>query len=166
MIVDLGHVAAGPSPLSAAASAILLTLADYDTPVWFENARDMQGAADWLAFHSGAPVTLERGKASFAVLADNSQTENWEGFAQGTMSYPDRSATLILPVKSMTGGTTLHLSGPGIESSHSVSPSGLPDGFVAWAQENNASYPLGLDIVIVCGSEALGLPRTTRIREV
>ncbi|MBB3944452.1 alpha-D-ribose 1-methylphosphonate 5-triphosphate synthase subunit PhnH [Rhizobium skierniewicense] len=164
--VDLGTVATGPAPLTCAASAILLTLADYDTPVWFENAGDMQSAAEWLVFHSGAPVTPEQGKASFAVLSEKSRIDNWKDFAVGTMSYPDRSATLILPVHAMTGGTMLQLSGPGIENTHAISPSGLPEGFAKWALENNASYPLGLDVIIVCGSEALALPRTTRIKEI
>lgn len=165
-VVDLGEVAKGPAPITLAASAILLTLADYDTPVWFENASDVQSAVDWLGFHSGAPVTQEREKASFAVLTGNSRIEDWQGLAQGTLSYPDRSTTLILPVISMAGGATLHLIGPGIESIQSISPVGLPEGFVAWMQANNASYPLGLDIVLVCGSEALALPRTTRVKEV
>jgi alpha-D-ribose 1-methylphosphonate 5-triphosphate synthase subunit PhnH len=165
-IASLGEWALGPAPLCAAASAILLTLADYATPVWFENSERMQDAAAWLTFHSGAPVVPEPEKASFLLLSEATDVAGWSEFARGTMEYPDRSATLILPVRSMDGGASLDLTGPGIEASRIISPTGLPDGFVVAMAANAALYPLGFDIVLVCGAEAIALPRTTRIKEV
>jgi alpha-D-ribose 1-methylphosphonate 5-triphosphate synthase subunit PhnH len=165
-IASLGERALGPAPLCAAASAILLTLADYATPVWFEASEKMQDAAAWLTFHSGAPVVSEPTKANFVLLSETTDVERWREFARGTMEYPDRSATLILPVRSMIGGASLELTGPGIEASRIISPSGLPDGFVVAMAVNAALYPLGFDIVLVCGADAIALPRTTRIKEI
>ncbi len=164
-VANLGERASGPAPLCAAASAILLTSADYDTPVWIE-ASEAQHVATWLTFHSGAPIAQQPEKASFVLLSEASDVAQWQGFAHGTMEYPDRSATLILPVHSMDGGALLELTGPGIETSSSIAPVGLPDGFVDAMDANAARYPLGFDILLVCGAEAIALPRTTRIREV
>ena len=159
-----GH-AAGPETLGGSASAILLTLADYDTPVWFEGEAT-QDAAAWLTFHTGAPAASDPSKAALVVLSEGSHPAQWEDFSRGTVNYPDRSATLLLPVRSLTGGTPLELSGPGIETTRQIAPDGLAPESVAWAQGNHAAYPLGLDLVLVCNGDALALPRTTRIREI
>lgn len=164
-IVDLGEPAHAPAPLGAAASAVLATLADYDTPVWFE-AEDVSDAASWLSFQTGAPVTDDPGAASFAVLSAQSAVDTWPRFAVGTSSYPDRSATLLLPVQSLPGGHALRLTGPGIETASAIAPAGLPAGFSAAMARNAALFPLGFDLLLVCGGELLALPRTTRITEV
>jgi alpha-D-ribose 1-methylphosphonate 5-triphosphate synthase subunit PhnH len=165
-VANLGERASGPAPLCAAASSILLTLCDYDTPVWFEAAEDMRPATTWLTFHSGAPICEKPETATFLVLSETTETAQWQVFARGTSEYPDRSATLILPVASLTRGAPLELTGPGIETTCTVCPTGLPDGFVAAMQANTAIYPLGFDVILVCASEAIALPRTTCIREV
>jgi alpha-D-ribose 1-methylphosphonate 5-triphosphate synthase subunit PhnH len=165
-VASLSGHAAGPAPLGAAASAILLTLADYDTPVLFEDSESTQDAAAWLTFHTGAPASSDPSKAALVVLSEGSHPAQWHEFACGTVNYPDRSATVLLPVQSLTGGTALELSGPGIETTRQIAADGLGSGFVAWAQANHASYPLGLDLVLVCNGDALALPRTTRIREI
>lgn len=165
-IAELASHAKGPMPLTAAASSILLTLCDYDTPVWFENSERASDAMAWLTFHSGAPICSESEKAAFAVLSEMTDVSQWQAFAKGTSEYPDRSATLILPVVSLGEGHQLELTGPGIETVCTISPSGLPDGFVEAMGANAATYPLGFDVIIVCADEAIALPRTTRIREV
>lgn len=165
-IATIGDRASAPAPLCDAAASILLTLADYDTPVWFEDSQECDEAAAWLTFHSGAPIVSPPEKASFAVLSEATDTLLWRMFARGTEEYPDRSSTLILPVSAITGGPSLELTGPGIETSCMISPAGLPGGFADTMQVNKAAYPLGFDVLLVCGSQAIALPRTTRIREV
>lgn len=165
-IANLGDRASGPAPLCAAACAILLTLADYDTPVWIEDTDAKKDVASWLTFHSGAPLAQDAAQASFVLLSVATDVSRWQTYAHGTMEYPDRSATIILPVRSMHGGQALELTGPGIETTRLIAPSGLPAGFVDAMSMNAASYPLGFDILVVCGAEALALPRTTRIREI
>ncbi|WP_420963576.1 phosphonate C-P lyase system protein PhnH [Brucella sp. IR073] len=161
-IHDLGDVASAPAPIQPAAAAILLTLADFDTPVWFE-AADSTEAEQWLAFHTGAVAVPDATEASFAVLNDMSSLDSWGRFAVGTAEYPDRSATLVLPVVSLEGGRELTLRGPGIEKTTAIAPRELPESFVEAIQANVVLYPLGFDVVLVCGTKALALPRTTRI---
>lgn len=162
-VIDLSGMVRVPSGLTEAAGAFLAALADYDTPVWFE--KGAEDAAAWLAFHTGAPVIENVATAAFAILAAGSVVEEWSRFPAGTSSYPDRSATLLLPVDSLTDGPALQLAGPGIETTASIAPSGLPGGFVGAIAANRAKFPLGFDVVLVCGAQAVALPRTTRIEE-
>jgi len=163
-VADLGGMVRAPAPLPEASAAFLAAFADYDTHVWFESG-EADDAAAWLGFHTGAPVTGDAAAAAFAVLDEASPIDGWSRFALGTASYPDRSATLLLPVAALTGGPSLQLAGPGIETTATISPAGLPAGFAAAMAENRTKFPLGLDMLLVCGAEAIALPRTTRITE-
>jgi alpha-D-ribose 1-methylphosphonate 5-triphosphate synthase subunit PhnH len=163
-IVDAGDVTRAPAPLSPAASAFLATFADHDTPVWFEDA-DCAVAKAWLSFQTGAPDANTRSQAVFAVLSTQSAIENWSQFSIGTSSYPDRSATLLLPVEALCGGSPLKLTGPGIETSATISPVGLPAGFRDTMARNATLFPLGFDLILLCGTALLALPRTTQITE-
>lgn len=147
--------AAPPAPLSAAAGALLLTLADQETPVHLAGAHDCREIRDWLTFHTGAPlVTAER--AMFAV-------GTWEAltplarFRQGEAEYPDRSASLIVEREALSA-TGARLTGPGIETSAMLS---LPE--VEAFQANAALFPLGLDFWFTAGSRIAALPRTTKV---
>lgn len=162
-VADLGGLARSPAPLGEAAAAFLAALADYDTPVWFEE--DAAAAAAWLTFHTGAPVSSDPAAASFAILAGGGAVDGWQRFAIGTESFPDRSATLLLPVAGLTGGPILELQGPGIETSSAIAPEGLPPGFADAMAGNRARFPLGFDVLLVCGPQAAALPRTTHVRE-
>jgi alpha-D-ribose 1-methylphosphonate 5-triphosphate synthase subunit PhnH len=162
-VADFGSRVSAPAPLEPAAAAILAALADGDTPVWMVEPEG--AAARWLRFQTSAPVTTDAAQARFAVLPEGDDPARWGEFPMGTPDYPDRSATLLLPVRSFSGGASLVLTGPGIETERRVAPAGLPAGFLPALERNRAAFPLGLDLVLVCGTAALALPRTTRIRE-
>jgi len=163
-IVDLGHALQPPAPLEPAAAAFLATLADYDTPVWFEDS-GADIAASWLTFHTGVAVIKDPSTSSFAVLSKDSLVSGWLEFAIGSLAYPDRSATLLLPVENLRDGTPLTIHGPGVETVATIAPRGLPDGFTETMAINAARFPLGFDLLLTCGSELLALPRTTRLVE-
>jgi alpha-D-ribose 1-methylphosphonate 5-triphosphate synthase subunit PhnH len=162
--VNLGHSVQAPAPLEPAAAAVLATLADYDTLVWFEDS-NADAATSWLTFHTGAAAANDPSTASFAVLSNKSPIGGWLNFPMGSLSYPDRSATLLLPVESLRDGTPLTIVGPGIETAATIAPRGLPDGFNKAMAINAARFPLGFDLLLTCGSELLALPRTTRLVE-
>ena len=165
-LVEFGAVTMAPTPLVPAAATLMATLADVDTPIWMANP-DGAGAAAarWLRFHTGAPITADPASAVFALLPDGDTAEAWDRFAFGSPDYPDRSATLLLPLRAFRGGTPLTLTGPGIEASRTIAPCGLPSGFCDAMAANHARFPLGFDLVLVSGTAAMALPRTTRIRE-
>ncbi|WP_028032217.1 phosphonate C-P lyase system protein PhnH [Chelativorans sp. J32] len=153
-----------PAPLTPEAGAVALALCDPDTPIWLDAALQEENAVSgWLGFQTGAPILREPAEADFVFAADPANLPAFENFAQGSQEYPDRSATLILQVDSLTGGETLKLEGPGIETFATLAPRSLPRHFVEqWAQ-NRARFPRGIDLILVSREGLAALPRTTRI---
>lgn len=152
-----------PSPLSAAAGAVALTLCDADTSVWLTSALRQSAAKAWIAFHTGAPFAEQKAETRFAFVEKGGVVPGFGQFALGTQEYPDRSTTLILEIEALSGGLPFKASGPGIRDVIEFSPRGLPDVFpVLWA-ENRALFPRGVDLILVAGSELLCLPRTTKL---
>ena len=146
--------AAGPAPLSAAASCLILTLCDPDTPLHLAPSHDTDAVRAWIAFHAGAPL-VSASRAAFVL-------GRWpdlplEDLPAGTPAYPDRSATLIAEVDRLEPeGTTL--SGPGIRHQAALS---VPD--PRFFQRNARLFPLGLDAFLTCGDRFAALPRTTKV---
>jgi len=85
-------------------------------------------------------------------------------FASGTAAAPEFSSTLLIELPGLADGPALEWRGPGIRDVQRVGLQGLPDDFWAQWQANHATFPQGVDIVFTCGEDALGLPRTTRVR--
>lgn len=154
-----------PKPLNGLCGGILATLADADTPVFLSlPMKDTDPAANWLRFHTGAPVIRDPALAAFAVVTDMKFVPPFTQFPQGTSEYPDRSTTLILQVESLTEGDEVLLSGPGIKGEQSFAPKGLPMGFWQQVKMNNAQYPRGLDLLFVSADAIAALPCSTKIQ--
>jgi alpha-D-ribose 1-methylphosphonate 5-triphosphate synthase subunit PhnH len=63
----------------------------------------------------------------------------------------------------LTGNHSLHLSGPGIESTTSISVDGLHPAWIAARQEWVSAFPLGVDFVLCDEHNFVAMPRTTQI---
>lgn len=153
-----------PAPLTPEAGAVALSLCDHDTPVWLDPPLQAEEAVRaWLAFHTGAPIVTNPSEAHFVFVSDPAILISLDNFAQGTQDYPDRSATLVLQVESVTGGPAYTLEGPGIQTIARLAPSPMPRHFAEqWAQ-NRARFPRGVDLILVSREGIAALPRTTRI---
>lgn len=162
MAVEPGGVE-GPTMLPAGVLSILLTLCDYETPVWMDETLRNAGLNTWLAFHCGAPLAHEPEDAAFALLCNRAGSPSLASFAQGDDRYPDRSATVVVLCDSFAGGMSWVLSGPGIEHQEVIAPLGVHPDFLAQAQANHAQFPRGLDILLVSPDGLIGLPRSTRL---
>ena len=160
--VPLPDLHLADSPFSKSIAAVLLTLADYDTPIWLAGAFDRLVAWRYLAFHTGATRASKEGAAAFVAGAWD-EVPSLEHLAQGTSQYPDRSATLILPVGDMTSGEAARLSGPGLERPRQFAPGGLGADFWIAAAANHARFPLGIDILLCGTDEIAALPRSTAV---
>jgi alpha-D-ribose 1-methylphosphonate 5-triphosphate synthase subunit PhnH len=157
-------LASPPAPLSATAGALALTLCDHDTPVWLDPTLSGNRAVrDWLGFHASVSVVQVPAEAHFVLAAQPGELIAIDNFSQGTQEYPDRSATLILQVGSLSDGPPLKLSGPGIESFATLAPTPLPRHFVEQWKGNNQRFPRGVDVVLAAPGGVACLPRTTRI---
>jgi alpha-D-ribose 1-methylphosphonate 5-triphosphate synthase subunit PhnH len=148
-------------PVGAAALALLLTLADADTPLWLDELAS--AAAGFLGLHTGAPIVADMRAARFALIADAPRCPPLDRFAPGEEDYPDRSATLIVEATRLASPGPLGLSGPGIADRRSLAVEGLAPRFLADWAANHALFPRGVDILVTCGNRLCGLPRSIRL---
>lgn len=158
-----GAALAPPAPLGQAAAGVLLTLADFETPLWLAPAFAKGEAAAWLAFHTGARRAPSAGEASFALVDAADGDIDLARFAQGTPDYPDRSTTVILQLDSLRRGESLRLAGPGVRGEATLRMDPLPRDFRGLWAANGATFPLGVDLILAAGAEVAALPRSTRI---
>lgn len=160
-VFNLG-VHAGAGSLGPATAQVLLALTDDDTPVWWQQPDT--ATAQWLRFHTGAPIAENPAAAAFAVSCCIVDLPALDQFASGTANAPEHSSTLLIEVPSLETGPGVEWHGPGIADVQMVRIAGLPDGFWTQWQANHAAFPQGVDIVFTCANTVLGLPRTTRVR--
>ncbi len=154
-----------PGGFCAATATTLLTLADYETPIFLPQQLRDGPAGAWLRFHCGAAILDAPAGAAFAVIDGASANPPLSAFDPGHDQFPDRSATVLVQCAALTGGESVTLSGPGIAGSRSIAPRGLRPGFWAEVAANAELYPLGVDLILSCGDALIGLPRTTQIEE-
>ena len=163
-IVEAGADLAPPHGLSPAAAAVILTLVDFETPLWI--APSFPGHAEvaaYLKFHTGAPFAASPGKTAFALVDAGMEPFALRDFGQGSPEYPDRSTTLIAQVHALDGGPALRLTGPGVKRSRAIAPRPLPPDFLAQWSDNHAGFPLGVDLILCADREIAALPRGLRI---
>lgn len=160
-VVTLPSGLAAPKPLDPATTALLLTLIDGDTSVWLDAAAS--AVAPYLAFHCGCPVTADPAEADFAVICDLAAMPSFSAFKAGSEDYPDRSATLILQLPALAGGTPHVISGPGLKTRAEFAVDGLPPSFIQGLRDNHALFPRGLDFIFTSGQSLCALPRSTRV---
>lgn len=146
-----------PPQLCPAAAAVLLTLADHETPMWLDP--DAEAARAWLAFHSGVPF-VSRDAAAFVVARE---LPILALLRQGTDEAPEDSATVILQLPRLGAGARFRLSGPGLRDGGVLAADGLPVDFAARWAENHARFPLGIDLILCSASRVAALPRTVTV---
>jgi len=155
--------AAPPPPLGEAAAALLLTLADADTPIWSDAGATVEA---WLRFHAGCPICTEPSAA--ALLLATGTPPALALLEAGSDEEPQRGATLIMAVAALAeaapaGAPIWRLTGPGIEHVHRLSVTGVPADFAAQWAANHVRFPRGIDVVFCAGDRLAALPRTTRL---
>jgi alpha-D-ribose 1-methylphosphonate 5-triphosphate synthase subunit PhnH len=155
---QVGGVSA-PPPLCNAAAAVLLTLADQETPLWLDPAAEQ--ARTWIAFHTGAPI-VATGRAMFAMALSLPDISD---FSDGSDEMPETSATIILQATSLREGRRFVLEGPGLRHPRILAINGLPMDFDVIWKRNHGLYPRGLDLILCAGDELTALPRSVSIRE-
>ena len=152
-----------PAPLTPELAAIALTLADADTPLWLdESLSRVPEIAEFLRFHTGAPIAAAPTGATFALLADPRHCPPFRDFAQGTPDYPDVSATLILALDRLSGDGGLGFDGPGIRGRAHLDAGPLPADWPERLQANHSGFPQGIDLLFVAPGLVAGLPRSAR----
>ena len=146
-----------------AAAAALLTLADFETPLWIAPSFPA-AVGDYLAFHTGAPraaapesVGLRLGRS----CRRRSRTRPLRS-GDGGISRPlddDRRPGRVARRRP----APCRLSGPGIKGEAAFAASPLPIDFLAQWAANRAGFPLGVDLIFVADARLAALPRSTAI---
>ncbi|CAA7616883.1 phosphonate C-P lyase system protein PhnH [Magnetospirillum sp. UT-4] len=152
-----------PAPLDAATAAVMLALADYETPLWLDGTAATDAVAEYLRFHCGCPLVSDPAAAAFALIADASIMPPLAAFHAGSDEYPDRSTTLVIQVATLTAGEPVELSGPGIRDSARLAAGAFPPDFPRWVAANHELFPRGVDLVLASGRSLAALPRSTRL---
>ncbi|GAB4068067.1 phosphonate C-P lyase system protein PhnH [Ancylobacter sonchi] len=153
-----------PAPLSPEAAALALALCDYETPVFLDAALAAERAvADFLRFHTGAPITEDPGEARFAIIANPMELLDFSQFSPGSPDFPDASTTLILQVAGFAGHGFM-LEGPGIKGRIGFGATPLPGDFPARMAANRALFPRGVDLLLAGAGQVAGLPRSVAVK--
>ena len=152
-----------PKGLNPAANAILLTLADMDTPIWLSPEIVSEQVKSHIRFHTGAEITEDPTRAHFAIATAETSISDIQKLPSGTPEAPHQSATLILMTESLAGTPVISLSGPGIKTRETLGVTPLPDGFLDWAQANSCTFPCGVDVVFASKVSLAALPRSSQI---
>ncbi|HBF30166.1 phosphonate C-P lyase system protein PhnH [Rhizobium sp.] len=152
-----------PAGFGLAQGAIALTLCDHDVAVWLSASLAKASVGAWIGFHTGASIVDAKSDCEFAFLEKGTTRLTFTAFPLGSQDYPDRSATLVLELPSLSGGPELILKGPGIKDQTVIAPQGLPEGFLLQWQENHQQFPRGVDLILTAGRDLLCLPRSTAI---
>jgi alpha-D-ribose 1-methylphosphonate 5-triphosphate synthase subunit PhnH len=147
--------------LSPAATAVCLTLLDFETKLWLDGAASP--ACDHLVFHCGVPVTTDPGDAAIALIGRASELGGFEGFCAGSDEHPETAATLVIEVEGLAVGEGAVLAGPGIRDRAMLRVDGASERFWQQVAANHALFPRGVDLVLTCGRSIAALPRSVRV---
>lgn len=148
--------------LPTSAVATVLTLADSDTTLWLApTVPDALRA--YFRFHTGVRIVEHLPMANFALVDCVKSLPPLNQFNAGTALSPETSTTLILPVKDFFSGVEVTLDGPGFQLPRTVSPAGI--GTELWEElsANHVRFPIGIDVVLCCETQVVGLPRSSKI---
>lgn len=180
---------APPAPLSPEMGAVVLALCDEQTPLWCDGDLGAAGEVEaWIRFHTGTRFVEDPGDALFHLASRPSTVPPFETLPQGTDEEPHLSATVIVdaarvedgdeeeaeekaeagPAEGTAADATVPrtATGPGIRSPLKWDGHGLPAEFLTARAEQEASFPRGVDVLIIGRGLVQGLPRTTMLTAV
>lgn len=148
-----------PAPLSRGLCALLLTLLDAETSLHLEGPLASDAAWMYTRFHTGVQAAAREAADFVAVRAADASLD---GLRLGTDDAPQHGATLIVDTTTLAGAS-LALSGPGIEHTQRIGLCGLSAGFWQQRIDMEKQFPRGIDLLIVCGSQLIAVPRSTQV---
>ncbi len=162
-IFELDTELACPPAVNHTATAILMALADYETPIWFAPDIASNQLTSHFSFHTGCTISPTASDAAFAVASISSNFSFINELSLGTSENPHLSATLILMIDGFADAEGLKLTGPGIKDQAYVNPERLPDEVISMITQNAKLFPLGIDLLLASDDQLVGIPRSTKL---
>jgi alpha-D-ribose 1-methylphosphonate 5-triphosphate synthase subunit PhnH len=167
-------VAARDAPVNPWLAAVLVTLVDHEVSLAVEPF-DGADLLERFVRQRTAVASVGADRADFVVAASDRLDPSLPlRLRQGTLAYPNDSATLLILVPALDqsasadDGTALALTlaGPGVPSGHVFTVAGLTPALFE-ARDEAAEYPCGIDVILVDpGGRVTALPRSTAIQVV
>jgi len=151
-----------PQGLDPALAAALLTLADFDSPVWLGPGLDDAAIAGWLRFHTGAPIVADPARAALVVLKADA-VPDLQSFSLGSDIAPEQGATLLIQCAALQAQSGILARGPGILGEVALPDGQMTDGFWQQRAAMNDAFPRGLDIYFCSNDAMFGLPRSSHV---
>ena len=151
-----------PGALHPATYAIALTLLDQSTKLQLSPNLAEQDVLNTLRFHSAVNQNCTLSDADFVICNEDERMDLGQ-LNQGSETYPDQSCTLIIQCRSFSLGSYFELFGPGIEHKCRIRCSGIDDSLMAQREHQDSYFPMGIDVILICGRTFFCLPRTTQI---
>ncbi|WON78281.1 phosphonate C-P lyase system protein PhnH [Serratia sp. UGAL515B_01] len=108
--------------LNAASTAVLLTLADQETPFQLSAELKNEQVLTNIRFHTGAPLAANHAEISLALFDEQLQAADLQALSHGSEISPEFSAILVVQLSALEGGPNLRLTGAGIEKQRQISP--------------------------------------------
>ena len=146
------------------------TLFDVEVSFYINNPASFGNLSSDLIFHTHSRLEpLEEANFIFLTAAD--EPELLSRVKRGNLEYPDCGSTVIVSIDYLSveqsapgpGGLELHLKGPGILDETVLYTGGITPDHLRVLAEVNAEYPLGIDLILVSGTQFTCLPRLVTI---
>lgn len=158
-------VASEGAPVNPWLAATLLTLLDHEVGLAVESFSGSDAVELYVRQRTAArPTPAEQ--ADFVVGSwDTLDASLPLRLRQGTLEYPNDSATLLILVPSLDAksGLRLDLAGPGVPAGYHAWIGGLTAALFE-ARDEAAEYPCGIDLLLIDPSgQVLALPRSTAL---
>ncbi|SHE94981.1 alpha-D-ribose 1-methylphosphonate 5-triphosphate synthase subunit PhnH [Desulfacinum infernum DSM 9756] len=153
-----------PEGLCEASWSVLLTLADHAVSLWTDLPEGAP-ARESIRAHCGSPATERPVDADLALITRPMEAGAAYDFRLGTEKRPELGATLVIQTDTLSAGEGFALSGPGIRKEAFLKVTGVPESFWLWRRSLENRYPLGVDLILTCGTSLAAIPRTTRMGE-
>ena len=150
--------------IAPGALAVVLALADADTPLWV--SPDLgPDVRDFIRFHTGASIISDPSSSALALVGSVSTLPALDQFCLGTALTPEESTTIIVVVDDFTHGAEVELDGPGYENPRRFRVAGINGARWQDFVKNHRLFPAGVDVIFVADDLVAGLPRSSRIIE-
>ncbi|WP_163157612.1 phosphonate C-P lyase system protein PhnH [Bradyrhizobium uaiense] len=161
-IVAVPPISHAVRPMCQSMLSAALCLLDGEVSAWLDPSFMTKDVEEFLRLRTGVSVSSHPRDVDFALIGNASNMPDLQQFRAGTLLEPNRSATLLIQLPSLVGGVPILLCGPGIKTTISVSPAGLPSWFWSTWEVNATCFPAGVDVLLVDGENIVGLPRSVR----
>lgn len=111
-----------------------------------------ESIAAYINLHTAADIVALQ-KADFVFVNGNQSDAFIADLKNGTLPYPEDSATIVLDVFNISIDETadslqLNLKGPGIKTVETVYVTGLNHAILDAVKEQNFEFPLGIDLIL------------------